>query len=131
MTTYDIKTMIHNNLMTVADAKAAESHATESSITPGYKPLAHIFEVVSITTGAVLRSTWTFNRARQNLGPDQVIVYAPTMQVVDFNIAPVDHVTAVKKVARGGNSLRINMTRECEVLGVGPGDFVEITIKRV
>lgn len=40
-------------------------------------------------------------------------------------------VTATKQVRQHGNSLTVNITKECDMIGVGRGDLVEVTIKKV
>lgn len=38
---------------------------------------------------------------------------------------------ATKTVTRSGNSYVVNVTKEIKSLGLGPGDTVEIVVKRV
>lgn len=40
-------------------------------------------------------------------------------------------ITTTKRVSASGGALKISLTSECNALGVGVGDYVEITIKRV
>lgn len=37
---------------------------------------------------------------------------------------------AVKKVMQNGNSLTVNVTQECKILGIQRGECVRITIER-
>ena len=39
-------------------------------------------------------------------------------------------VTATKKVVQQGNSLTVNITKECDMIGVSRGDLVEVTIEK-
>lgn len=39
-------------------------------------------------------------------------------------------VTATKQVRQHGNSLTVNITKECDMIGVSRGDLVEVTIKK-
>lgn len=38
--------------------------------------------------------------------------------------------TATKQVRQHGNSLTVNITKECGMIGVGRGDLVEVTIEK-
>ena len=39
-------------------------------------------------------------------------------------------VTVTKQVRQHGNSLTVNITKECNMIGVGRGDLVEVTIEK-
>lgn len=39
-------------------------------------------------------------------------------------------VTTTKKVVQQGNSLCVNVTKECDLIGAERGDLVEVTIKK-
>lgn len=39
-------------------------------------------------------------------------------------------ITTTKQVRQHGNSLTVNVTKECGILGVGRGDTVEVTIEK-
>lgn len=43
----------------------------------------------------------------------------------------MNKVKATKMVRQHGNSLTVNITKECDMIGVGRGDLVEVTIKKV
>lgn len=40
-------------------------------------------------------------------------------------------ITTTKRVSASGGALKISLTSECNALGIGVGDYVEITIRRV
>lgn len=42
-----------------------------------------------------------------------------------------DVLTTTKRVSASGGALKISITPECNALGIGVGDYVEITIRRV
>lgn len=39
-------------------------------------------------------------------------------------------VTATKKVVQQGNSLCVNVTKECDLIGAERGELVEVTIEK-
>lgn len=40
-------------------------------------------------------------------------------------------ITTTKRVSASGGALKISLTSECNALGIGVGDYVEVSIKRV
>ena len=40
-------------------------------------------------------------------------------------------ITTTKRVSTSGGALKISITPECNALGIGVGDYVEITIRRL
>lgn len=40
-------------------------------------------------------------------------------------------ITTTKQVRQHGNSLTVNVTKECGILGVGRGDIVIVTVDRL
>lgn len=40
-------------------------------------------------------------------------------------------ITTTKRISASGGALKISVTPECNALGIGVGDYVEITIRRV
>lgn len=43
----------------------------------------------------------------------------------------LDNITTTKRVSASGGALKISITSECNAMGLGVGDYVEITIRRV
>ena len=43
----------------------------------------------------------------------------------------MNKVKATKMIRQHGNSLTVNVTKECDMIGVGRGDVVEVTIEKV
>lgn len=49
----------------------------------------------------------------------------------DRTVPEVDRVEATRKIGRAGNSLIVSITREAEMMGLGQGDIVNITIEKI
>ena len=56
-----------------------------------------------------------------------------TREIVDILENPYRDtvLTTTKRVSASGGALKISVTPECNALGIGVGDYVEITIRRV
>ena len=49
----------------------------------------------------------------------------------DRTVPEVDRVEATRKIGRAGNSLTVSITREAEMMGLGQGDIVKITLEKI
>lgn len=49
----------------------------------------------------------------------------------DRTVPEVDRVEATRKIGRTGNSLIVLITREAEMMGLGQGDMVNITLEKI
>ena len=49
----------------------------------------------------------------------------------DRTVPEVDRVEATRKIGRAGNSLIVSITREAEMMGLGQGDIVNITLEKI
>lgn len=45
--------------------------------------------------------------------------------------APLSEIRTTKRISASGGALKVSITPECNALGIGVGDYVEITIRRV